>query len=269
MRVIILSRYPRFDRLDWKRHTAARLLADGHELLLLYSRSSIRDHIEFLAHERALRDRLRSQMRLAGGSTSGARSIRVTLASWARQRAVELAFHSRLDEDGARRAISRWRPDAAVLLGADLVPGPLLTMFPRGVVNAHFGLLPKYRGMNVAEWSVYNDDPVGVSVHFVDPGVDTGSVIRRDLIPVNRGDTLLTIRERQRQVSAAILPEIVSQLGGRQLEATPQRLEAGRQYYRMHPRMLRYVEYKLASHLYALTDVVPDPTPSAPHGELG
>jgi methionyl-tRNA formyltransferase len=64
---------------------------------------------------------------------------------------------------------------------------PVIDCFRRGILNAHIGLLPGYRGRSVMEWSLLEGRPTGVTVFFVDEGIDTGStiVLRRE-IPVDR-----------------------------------------------------------------------------------
>jgi methionyl-tRNA formyltransferase len=52
-----------------------------------------------------------------------------------------------------------------------------INCFRAGILNAHIGLLPKYRGRSVMEWSMVQGDPVGVSVFFLDEGIDTGERI--------------------------------------------------------------------------------------------
>jgi methionyl-tRNA formyltransferase len=55
---------------------------------------------------------------------------------------------------------------------------PRLLAEPRlGVLNVHPGILPRYRGASCCEWAIYNDDPVGVSAHFMDDGLDSGPII--------------------------------------------------------------------------------------------
>ena len=49
--------------------------------------------------------------------------------------------------------------------------------FHLGILNAHIGLLPKYRGRSVMEWSLLQGDPIGISVFFIDEGIDTGERI--------------------------------------------------------------------------------------------
>src|SRR5262245_32467150 len=54
---------------------------------------------------------------------------------------------------------------------------PIINAFRLGILNPHIGLLPKYRGRNVMEWSLLNGDQVGITVFFIDAGIDTGSRI--------------------------------------------------------------------------------------------
>ena len=46
--------------------------------------------------------------------------------------------------------------------------------FRLGILNPHIGILPQYRGRSVMEWSLLNGDPVGITVFFIDAGIDTG-----------------------------------------------------------------------------------------------
>src|SRR5436305_11718144 len=54
---------------------------------------------------------------------------------------------------------------------------PAIEAFRLGILNAHIGLLPRYRGRSVMEWSLLNGDPTGVTTFFVDEGIDTGARI--------------------------------------------------------------------------------------------
>jgi methionyl-tRNA formyltransferase len=47
--------------------------------------------------------------------------------------------------------------------------------FNLGILNHHIGILPAYRGRSVVEWSILQGDPVGITVFFIDRGIDTGS----------------------------------------------------------------------------------------------
>ena len=47
-----------------------------------------------------------------------------------------------------------------------------ISSFRLGILNAHIGLLPKYRGRSVMEWALLQGDAIGISVFFVDEGID-------------------------------------------------------------------------------------------------
>lgn len=70
----------------------------------------------------------------------------------------------------------------------------LLAAAPAGVLNVHPGILPKYRGASCCEWAIYNDDPVGVTAHFMDAGLDSGPIIFTRELPVERGQSYPQVR---------------------------------------------------------------------------
>ncbi len=49
--------------------------------------------------------------------------------------------------------------------------------FRLGILNSHIGLLPRYRGRSVMEWSLLEGFPTGITVFFIDTGIDTGARI--------------------------------------------------------------------------------------------
>jgi methionyl-tRNA formyltransferase len=60
-----------------------------------------------------------------------------------------------------------------------IIREPLLSRFRMRMVNIHISYLPWNRGSNPNFWCWYEDSPKGVSIHFVDEGVDTGPIIAR------------------------------------------------------------------------------------------
>ncbi len=52
-----------------------------------------------------------------------------------------------------------------------------INAFRLGILNHHIGILPEYRGRSVMEWSILRGDAVGITVFFIDNGIDTGTRI--------------------------------------------------------------------------------------------
>lgn len=73
------------------------------------------------------------------------------------------------------------------------------------VVNAHPGLLPRYRGATCPEWAVHHDDPVGVTAHFMDAGIDTGPIILSRELDVERAWSYVELRVAVYRLSHVVM----------------------------------------------------------------
>jgi folate-dependent phosphoribosylglycinamide formyltransferase PurN len=241
VRAVLVSRFPRVDTRPWKREVASGLLEAGFDLSLLYSRASLLDQAQAGLREEGL-GVVRRYLSLRAAEAPGA-APSVSLAAWAEERGIAVDGVRRLAE--AVPALERLAPDLLVLLGADIVPPEVLAVPRVGSINAHYGLLPAYRGMNVTEWSVYCDAPVGVTVHLVDTGVDTGPILLREEIAPAPGDTFATLRGKHQEVAARLLVRAARELRDGTAKPEAQDSAAGRQYYRMHPAVRRAAEARL------------------------
>lgn len=76
-------------------------------------------------------------------------------------------------------AVKNAEPDVCVVLGTSIIRKRLISIPKLGILNAHTSILPEYRGSRSEFWQCYNQDynNVGVTIHFIDPGVDTGNVL--------------------------------------------------------------------------------------------
>jgi len=81
-----------------------------------------------------------------------------------------------------------------------------------GVVNAHPGILPKYRGCTAVEWSIHNGDPVGVTAHLIDEGIDTGPVLATRTISLNGCESYQDVRLSIYRLSFELAATAVSDL---------------------------------------------------------
>lgn len=61
-----------------------------------------------------------------------------------------------------------------------IIPEILIKIAPLGAVNIHPSLLPKYKGRAAINWAIINGEKeIGLTVHFIDNGVDTGDIIEQ------------------------------------------------------------------------------------------
>jgi len=91
-----------------------------------------------------------------------------------------------------------------------------LERFPERVVNVHPAPLPDFPGAHPLEdLLAAGASDAAATVHYVDGGIDTGTVIASEPVPVLAGDTVESLRERIHAVEHRLLPEVVRQLCAR------------------------------------------------------
>lgn len=83
--------------------------------------------------------------------------------------------------------ISSYNPDLLIsVLGNQIFKKPLLNIAPKGCINLHTAMLPKYRGLMPTFWVMKNNEKyTGVSVFFVDEGIDSGPIIVQEKVQIN------------------------------------------------------------------------------------
>jgi phosphoribosylglycinamide formyltransferase-1 len=141
------------------------------------------------------------------------------------QRAEEARIPARvfeLDRYADRAARDREMADWLALRGVGLVvlagymhllTSSFLDRFPDRIVNVHPSLLPAFPGARAIDDALSAGvETTGVTVHYVDEGLDTGSVIRQEPVAVEPRSTLV---ERIHAVEHRLLPEVVEELCAR------------------------------------------------------
>ncbi len=97
-----------------------------------------------------------------------------------------------------------------------LLKEPMVSAYPRRIINIHPSLLPKFPGL--AAWQQALDageSETGCTVHYVDLGMDTGPIIARKTVPVLPGDTAETLHARIQEAEHVLYPQVVGELARR------------------------------------------------------
>jgi hypothetical protein len=142
-------------------------------------------------------------------------------------------------DQNAPNSIARlreWSPDLIIFTGGNILRRQLLEVPRLGVLNVHLGLLPEIRGMSSPEWSLLNRVPVGITIHYVDAGIDSGPVLQRCEFPdVASCESLNDLRNRLIAFGIAKAGEVVAGLDRATIAATLQSdRDQDRQFFVMH-----------------------------------
>lgn len=171
-----------------------------------------------------------------------------SFADYCARYGIERIEIDRLSSPESLAALERLKPDLAVHAGGGLVRAATLAIPRLGVINAHMGVLPPMRGMNVSEWSVMYGFPVGCTVHVIDEGVDTGDVLCVRTVPIDGCGSIAELREAVDEAQLDLLGDVVGWIGatGELPPRRPQAADEGRQYFALHPDVRRILERRLA-----------------------
>jgi folate-dependent phosphoribosylglycinamide formyltransferase PurN len=95
--------------------------------------------------------------------------------------------YGRLKSDEALTRVNKMQPDLIFsVLSKEIIPERILQVPRFGAVNLHPAYLPSYRGVSPILWSLANNEPfVGVTLHRLDVGIDTGGIIARKKVTVS------------------------------------------------------------------------------------
>lgn len=163
---------------------------------------------------------------------------------------------SSLNGAAAIRALRKAAIDLVVYGGGGIVRGEFLQTPRLGVLNAHGGPLPRFRGMNAAEWALLHAVAPTVTVHFMDAGIDTGPILLERPIPAVAWTSIAGGRGAATRVGVEALLEAVERIAAGGGLAMPQEAEAGRLYHVMAEPLLEVLEYRTAVARSRRTDSV-------------
>src|SRR6476659_8062110 len=154
------------------------------------------------------------------------RGNRVTFSpdkEFALSRGLTVHKSARIKNDQAKELFSSHDADVAVVVAyGRILPEEFLRAPRRGCINAHFSLLPLYRGAAPANWAIVNGETeTGVTTMFIEPTLDTGPILLQQKTSIGEKETAPELMQRLSEIGAGLLGETLARLD--ELTPRPQR----------------------------------------------
>ena len=113
----------------------------------------------------------------------------------------------RIKDESAVREIGRWQPDVIVVMAyGQILPSGVLTAPKLACINLHASLLPKWRGAAPIQAAIAaGDNETGLTVMYVDEGLDTGDILLSEPLKIAADDTGGTLHDRLAQLAPEAL----------------------------------------------------------------
>ena len=136
-------------------------------------------------------------------------------------------------------------PDLVIVNGTRIISKKVLSAINCKFINTHAGITPKYRGVHGTYWALVNNDikNSGVTVHFVDTGIDTGNIINQATVIPTKKDNFSTYPLLQLSEGLKILNIAVQEIIANTLVTHKEKLTESILWY--HPTIWKYLFYRL------------------------
>ncbi|MBO0453491.1 phosphoribosylglycinamide formyltransferase [Candidatus Enterococcus murrayae] len=110
--------------------------------------------------------------------------------------------------------LKKYEVELVVLAGYMRIIGKdLLAAFPNRIVNVHPALLPNFPGLHgIKDAYEAGVEETGVTIHYVDSGVDTGPIIAQGRVQVSKDDSLSDLETKIHQVEHELYPKVLAEI---------------------------------------------------------
>ena len=142
----------------------------------------------------------------------------------AQEHAIPIYQPTKLRDGTALALIQELDPELIVVAAyGRILPDDILAAPPKGCINVHSSLLPKYRGAAPINWAILNgDSETGVTIMHMAHDLDAGDIIDMAATPIDPDETVVTLHDRLAVLGAELLIKVVSDIDAGTARRTPQ-----------------------------------------------
>jgi methionyl-tRNA formyltransferase len=134
-----------------------------------------------------------------------------------------IQLHGSINSKESLETIKSYHPDLLIsIAGNQIFKQPLIDLAPKGCLNLHTALLPKYRGLMPSFWVLKNSEiETGVSVFFVDKGIDSGPILVQKRIPINNNMSQSQLIKLSKRIGMDAIIEAIELIKNGDFESLP------------------------------------------------
>lgn len=133
------------------------------------------------------------------------------LIRYAEEKGIPVIINKNINCKEYMDEIQKLKPDLLVSMSFNQIfKKEIINLAPLKIINCHAGKLPFYRGRNILNWVLINDEKeFGITVHYVDEGIDTGDIIVQHTYSITDADDYGTLLEKAHVECAEVLYEAI------------------------------------------------------------
>jgi methionyl-tRNA formyltransferase len=156
----------------------------------------------------------------------GLHIIETPVKRFAIRRSIPLLQPEKLNDPAFITALQELRADLFLVVAFRILPREVFMFPPRGTINLHAALLPRYRGAAPIQWAIMNGEAeTGVTTFFIDEKMDNGEMLLQERVAIGENETAGELHDRLAVIGAELLVQTVTQLAEGRLHSRPQQGE--------------------------------------------
>ena len=180
------------------------------------------------------------------------------------KKGIPVEERTKLTNDDVKE-ITSIKPDIIFSAGwRRLLPKSIFQIPKLGTLNLHDSLIPKYRGFAPINWAIINGEKeVGLTIHYIDEGIDTGDIILQEKIDVEISDTAYDAYLKLLEISESMLKKVINMIQSGEIKIISQDSNSGFFCSRRFPADGRIDWKKDRIQVYNLIRALSEPYPNA------
>jgi folate-dependent phosphoribosylglycinamide formyltransferase PurN len=174
-----------------------------------------------------------------GGETDQMREKQRLLSDFTGELGIPTHFVANYHTDESIALMRSAQADLGIVWGTNILKESVFKIPRLGSINIHQGLAPYYRGGPPVFWELHNGEPeVGITVHFVEPKVDTGEILTQETLPLvydysyglNFEAFIEAFRSRMMSHCVRLMTKAVKMIADGSAQPRPQDVSLGKRY---------------------------------------
>ncbi len=140
------------------------------------------------------------------------------------------------------QTLKKINPDVVIVNGTRIINKKILQSINGIFINTHVGITPQYRGVHGGYWALVKGDEenCGVTIHLVDPGIDTGSILKQSRVFPDKKDNFVTYPYHQYGIATKMMKEVLLNIQKKKLSPFKKDNVESNLYY--HPTFTGYIK---------------------------
>jgi len=136
------------------------------------------------------------------------------VARWAAEHSIPFIEVDNVNTSGIVEKIAGYKPDLIVVIAfGQKIAAELINLPPKGSINVHSSLLPKYRGAAPINWAIINGDTTtGISIITLSEKMDAGQILAQSQTDIAADETAGQLHDRLAKMSAPLLLKTIEQI---------------------------------------------------------